>query len=111
VRGFHESETPCLVGRAVAALASDPNIQSKSGGVFASWKLACEYGFTDIDGRRPDFLAYVRQSIEEIISRGGPSNAEERFWLNAWFMQLHAEPEWKLLMERARSHVGPEGRD
>jgi NAD(P)-dependent dehydrogenase (short-subunit alcohol dehydrogenase family) len=111
VRGFHESETPCLVGRAVAALASDPNIQSKSGGVFASWKLAREYGFTDVDGRRPDFIAYVRQSIEEIISRGGPSNAEERFWLNAWFVQLHAEPEWEALMERARSHVGPEGRD
>ena len=50
---FLGSETPFYVGRAVAALAADPNVFSKSGRVFSSWDLANEYGFTDIDGRQP----------------------------------------------------------
>jgi NAD(P)-dependent dehydrogenase (short-subunit alcohol dehydrogenase family) len=50
---FIASETPFFVGRAVAALAADPGIAGKSGGVFASWTLSEEYGFTDIDGSRP----------------------------------------------------------
>ena len=50
---FLASETPFYVGRAVAALAADPNVFNKSGRVFSSWDLANEYGFTDIDGRQP----------------------------------------------------------
>lgn len=55
---FIASETPCFVGRAVAALAADPNILQKSGAVYSSWGLAHEYGFRDIDGRKPDWGAY-----------------------------------------------------
>jgi NAD(P)-dependent dehydrogenase (short-subunit alcohol dehydrogenase family) len=51
--GFAGSETPCYVGRAIAALAADPNLSAKSGGLYSSWSLAEEYGFTDVDGRRP----------------------------------------------------------
>jgi NAD(P)-dependent dehydrogenase (short-subunit alcohol dehydrogenase family) len=51
---FAESETPFFVGRAVAAVAADPRRMDKSGGLFGSWTLAREYGFTDVDGRRPD---------------------------------------------------------
>src|SRR5690606_26630441 len=47
---FIASETPYFVGRAVAALAADPNVAAKSGGAYASWTLSDEYGFTDIDG-------------------------------------------------------------
>jgi NAD(P)-dependent dehydrogenase (short-subunit alcohol dehydrogenase family) len=50
---FIASETPAFVGRAVVALATDPNIGAKSGRVFSSWGLSDEYGFTDIDGERP----------------------------------------------------------
>ena len=50
---FIASETPLYVGRAVAALAADPQVKSKSGRVFSSWDLALEYGFTDADGRQP----------------------------------------------------------
>ena len=50
---FLESETPFFVGRAVAALAQDPHVRKKNGRVSSSWDLAEEYGFTDIDGRRP----------------------------------------------------------
>ncbi len=49
------SETPLFVGRAVASLASDPDIAKKNGRVFSSWNLAREYGFTDRDGSRPDW--------------------------------------------------------
>ena len=50
---FIASETPFFVGRAVAALAADPDVFQKSGRVFSSWDLSVEYGFTDIDGNRP----------------------------------------------------------
>ena len=50
---FAFSETPFFVGRAVAALAADPNVMAKSGGIFGSWTLSDEYGFTDADGARP----------------------------------------------------------
>ncbi len=50
---FSASESPLFVGRAIAALAADPDVAKKSGRVLASWDLAEEYGFTDADGRRP----------------------------------------------------------
>jgi NAD(P)-dependent dehydrogenase (short-subunit alcohol dehydrogenase family) len=56
---FIASETPTYVGRAVAALAADPKIMNKSGQRFATWDLYKEYGFTDVDGTQPDFLAYA----------------------------------------------------
>jgi NAD(P)-dependent dehydrogenase (short-subunit alcohol dehydrogenase family) len=46
------TESPEYAGRAVAALAGDPNVLEKSGRVLAVGDLASEYGFTDIDGRR-----------------------------------------------------------
>jgi NAD(P)-dependent dehydrogenase (short-subunit alcohol dehydrogenase family) len=52
---FLQSETPMFVGRAVAALAADPQVLNRSGQLCASWELAHEYGFTDVDGRRPDW--------------------------------------------------------
>ncbi len=47
------SESPQFSGRAVAALAADPNIMQKSGQVLVAAALAQEYGFTDIDGKQP----------------------------------------------------------
>jgi len=55
---FLHSETPFFVGRAVAALAADPRVLRKSGGLYSSWGLAREYGFTDVDGSRPDLGAH-----------------------------------------------------
>jgi NAD(P)-dependent dehydrogenase (short-subunit alcohol dehydrogenase family) len=53
------SESPRFVGRAVAALAADPDVQRRSGGSFSSGELAREYGFTDIDGSQPDCWRYM----------------------------------------------------
>ena len=60
---FIASESPLYVGRGIAALASDPNVKTKSGKVFASWTLAAEYGFTDADGSRPDWGTHFEQAF------------------------------------------------
>jgi NAD(P)-dependent dehydrogenase (short-subunit alcohol dehydrogenase family) len=53
------SESPRFVGRAVAALAADPQLQERNGGSFSSGGLAREYGFTDVDGSQPDCWRYL----------------------------------------------------
>jgi NAD(P)-dependent dehydrogenase (short-subunit alcohol dehydrogenase family) len=53
------SESPRFVGRAVAALAADPQLLARSGGSFSSGGLAREYGFTDLDGSQPDCWRYM----------------------------------------------------
>lgn len=47
------SESPEFIGRAVAALANDPELSRRNGSVLVAAALAEEYGFTDVDGRRP----------------------------------------------------------
>ena len=47
------SESPEFVGRAVAALAGDPDLMRHTGSVLVAARLAVEYGFTDIDGKAP----------------------------------------------------------
>jgi NAD(P)-dependent dehydrogenase (short-subunit alcohol dehydrogenase family) len=53
-RAFEESETPRFVGRGVAALVADPDRKRWNQRSATSAQLAREYGFTDLDGRRPD---------------------------------------------------------
>jgi dehydrogenase/reductase SDR family member 1 len=48
-----EAETPRFAGRAVVALATDPDAGSRSGQAFYVHDLAVDYGFTDVDGRVP----------------------------------------------------------
>lgn len=60
---FIASETPFFVGRAAAALASDPQVFEKTGGVFSSWNLAREYDFDDVDGNRPDWGRYFEENV------------------------------------------------
>ena len=47
-----EAESPHFSGRAVVALATDPDVASRSGRAYPVAQLAAEYGFTDVDGRR-----------------------------------------------------------
>lgn len=47
------SESPRFIGRAVAALGTDPKIMEKSGQVLVAAELAEEYDFADVDGKRP----------------------------------------------------------
>jgi NAD(P)-dependent dehydrogenase (short-subunit alcohol dehydrogenase family) len=50
---FAHSMTPRYVGRAVVALASDPDIMARTGHALSTGYLAEEYSFTDVDGSRP----------------------------------------------------------
>ncbi|MET9612849.1 SDR family oxidoreductase [Kitasatospora indigofera] len=56
---FCISETPSYVGRAVVALATDPQRARWNGESLSSGQLAREYGFTDLDGSRPDAWRYM----------------------------------------------------
>jgi NAD(P)-dependent dehydrogenase (short-subunit alcohol dehydrogenase family) len=55
---FGASETPRYIGRAVVALAADPNVRRHHGRALTTGGLAQEYGFTDLDGTQPDFWGY-----------------------------------------------------
>ncbi|MFF4889708.1 SDR family oxidoreductase [Micromonospora chersina] len=67
---FVMSETPALVGRAVAALAADPDRARWNGKSVDSGGLAQVYGFTDLDGTRPHWARYY----EEVVRPGKPAN-------------------------------------
>jgi NAD(P)-dependent dehydrogenase (short-subunit alcohol dehydrogenase family) len=58
---FAGSETPYFIGRAVVALAADPQVAQKAGKTLATWQLAKEYGFDDVDGRRPDWGTFFAE--------------------------------------------------
>jgi dehydrogenase/reductase SDR family member 1 len=47
------SESPRFMGRAVVALATDPDVARWSGKAVSARDLADEYGFTDVDGNLP----------------------------------------------------------
>ncbi|MFE5581935.1 SDR family oxidoreductase [Kitasatospora sp. NPDC056531] len=69
---FGISETPYYVGRAVAALAADPEVARWNGRSLSSGQLAQEYGFTDRDGSRPDCWRY----LVEVQDTGRPAAPE-----------------------------------
>jgi len=85
-KNFLESESPLFVGRAVAALAQDPQILQRTGQLLSSWELAREYGFTDVDGRRPDWGALdidfsgLPPFLVELMRTGSHLNLK---WLDA----------------------------
>ncbi len=68
---FVISETPRFVGRAVAALAADPDKARWNGQSLSSGGLAKVYGFTDVDGSQPDAWRY----IVEVTETGKPADA------------------------------------
>jgi NAD(P)-dependent dehydrogenase (short-subunit alcohol dehydrogenase family) len=68
---FVISETPRFVGRAVAALAADPDRSRWNGESLSSGGLAHVYGFTDLDGSRPDAWRY----LVEVDEAGLPADA------------------------------------
>jgi NAD(P)-dependent dehydrogenase (short-subunit alcohol dehydrogenase family) len=68
---FVITETPRYVGRAVAHLAGDPQVERWSGQSLSSGQLAKVYGFTDLDGSQPDAWRYV----VEVQDAGKPADA------------------------------------
>lgn len=67
---FAISESPAFVGRAVVALAQDPNVSRWTGQSLSSGQLAKVYGFTDLDGSQPDAWRY----LTEVQDPGKPAD-------------------------------------
>ena len=91
---FLQSESPLFIGRAVAALAADPEILSRSGDLLSSWGVAREYGLTDADGSRPDWGAHfsavvipemnwLRESVERHVQYLEKLSTRARGYLDA----------------------------
>ncbi|QHC26792.1 SDR family NAD(P)-dependent oxidoreductase [Streptomyces sp. GS7] len=70
---FAIAESPALIGRAVRALAGDPDKARWSGRSLSSGQLAKEYGFTDADGTRPDCFGY----FEDVVLGGRDAGPED----------------------------------
>jgi NAD(P)-dependent dehydrogenase (short-subunit alcohol dehydrogenase family) len=74
--GWGGSETPSFLGRGVAALAADPNVARKNGGIYTTRALSEEYGYKDINGTRPDYavldaaIAQARKTFMAPIVEG-----------------------------------------
>lgn len=68
---FATSETPFYIGRAVVALATDPDVMERTGHALSAGYLAREYGFTDVDGRQPP--GYCKEGV---FKNGGFAHLE-----------------------------------
>lgn len=82
---FAHSETPLFVGRAIAALAADPDVRRHAGQVLTSWDVARRYGVHDADGAQPHWGEHIDAAVLAILDRGAPTPDER--WLLA--MRLH----------------------
>lgn len=76
--GWGGSETPCFVGRAVAALAADGAVARWNGRICTAWDLSAHYGFTDIDGSLPEREVLVRAQDEAKLTFLAPMVAAAR---------------------------------
>src|SRR4029077_15678952 len=90
---FLESESPLFVGRAVAALAQEPNVLERAGQVCSWGGLAREYQFTYYDGRRPDWGAHaidwsvLPPAFVDVFRTGTRLQLQ---WLNTLAARTHA---------------------
>jgi NAD(P)-dependent dehydrogenase (short-subunit alcohol dehydrogenase family) len=87
--GWGGSETPCFTGRAVAALAADPKVMAKSGAIYTTRELSDEYGFTDLDGKRPDY-AVIDEAWKKMME-SGPLASLKRDVRHNWELTRNAE--------------------
>jgi NAD(P)-dependent dehydrogenase (short-subunit alcohol dehydrogenase family) len=105
---FAESESPALVGRAVVALAGDPDVKSKAGLIHFASDLASEYGFTDIDGRTPDFPRLF-DACCEAMAAAPTLEEQDRYLLWARYCQIHQDPARRALARRLQQALGLDG--
>ena len=70
---FAHSETPLLVGRAIAALAADPEVGAFAGRALSCWELTRHYDLRDVDGSQPHWDEHLDAAVEEILNSASPS--------------------------------------
>jgi NAD(P)-dependent dehydrogenase (short-subunit alcohol dehydrogenase family) len=105
---FAESESPRLVGRAAVALAADPDVRRKAGLIHFASDLAREYGFTDVDGRVPDFPRMFDARVRAAAS-APPLGQEDRALAWARYCQIHQDPARRELALLLAGALGLEG--
>ena len=108
---FAESESPTLTGRAVVALASDPDIKQKAALMLFASDLAREYGFTDYDGRVPDFHSFFDQQVTQMLATDN-LDPEQQYYAWARYCQIHQDPSRQDLANKLADkldlrHLGP----
>lgn len=89
---FAQSETPFYVGRAVVALAADPNVRAKAGAAYFAADLASEYGFTDVDGRTPHFWRSVDEHLAGLARSDDALEPNMRGLMQHRYSMIHREP-------------------
>jgi NAD(P)-dependent dehydrogenase (short-subunit alcohol dehydrogenase family) len=62
LEGYEKTESTRYVGRAIVKLASDPNVQKKTGKTLTTGELAKEYDFVDLDGTQPERYVIPKKS-------------------------------------------------
>lgn len=105
---FAESETPAFVGRAIAALAADPEVGRKAGLALYASDLALEYGFTDLDGRTPQFWKAAEAWLDGLAEAGGPLEPRERRMGRARYGHIHLTPDRAAQARRLAARLGLE---
>jgi NAD(P)-dependent dehydrogenase (short-subunit alcohol dehydrogenase family) len=105
---FALSETPRYIGRAVAALAADAEVGRKAGLSLGVGDLADEYGFDDVDGRRPNFWRDVEAWLDPQVAAPEPLDQRARFMAQAGYMSRHLTPSQA---EKARLYAAKLGWD
>ena len=88
---FAYSETPLYVGRAVAALAADPQVGRRAGAAWFAADLAVDYGFTDADGAAPDFWRTVERWLDRALD-AEPLSPEARNLAAVRYAHVHLTP-------------------
>lgn len=96
---FAHSETPLFVGRAIAALAHDPEVSRFAGKVLTSWDLARHYDLRDSDGRQPHWDDHLDAAIEAILTGGSPDE-DDVFLLRTRRAQLDFDDSCREQRER-----------
>ena len=71
---FAQSESPLLVGRAIAALAADPDVGRYAGQALTCWDVARHYDVRDVDGRQPHWDEHLDAAIDAILASDSPSS-------------------------------------
>lgn len=106
---FAESETPFFVGRAIAALAADPDVSRWAGAALFAADLAQEYGFTDVDGRSPRFWEGFDALIAAATDADGALTREGRGKALSRYIHLHLTPTHAARANELAAQLGLEG--
>lgn len=100
---FLHSESPLFVGRAIAALAADPQVKSRTGLLVSSWEIGRAYGIHDYDGRQPDWgrhaidFSVLPPELVDLFRRGARL---EETWLTTLAKRTRA---FRVKVDRATS--------